>query len=88
MRKESVVLKLLLGGGLGAQPFLGRVVHEFLHEDQIIPYAEAVLRVFDRYGERTNRNKARLKYLVQKLGLEEVLRLIEEERIANKSKIF
>ncbi|TKC08862.1 HEPN domain-containing protein [Pedobacter frigoris] len=80
--------KVLLGGGLGAQPFLANLVHEFLHEDQIIPYAEAMLRVFDRYGERTNRNKARLKYLVQKLGLEEVLRLIEEERIANKVKSF
>ncbi|WP_316794143.1 nitrite reductase [Pedobacter frigoris] len=80
--------KVLLGGGLGAQPFLANLVHEFLHEDQIIPYAEAMLRVFDRYGERTNRNKARLKYLVQKLGLEEVLRLIEEERIANKVQSF
>nr|WP_068890261.1 HEPN domain-containing protein [Pedobacter panaciterrae] len=80
--------KVVLGGGLGAQPFLAEPVHDFLHEDQIIPYAEAMLRVFDRYGERTNRNKARLKYLVQKLGLEEVLRLIEEERVANKSKSF
>jgi sulfite reductase (ferredoxin) len=80
--------KVMLGGGLGAQPFLANLVHEFLHEDQIIPYAEAMLRVFDRYGERTNRNKARLKYLIQKLGLEEVLRLIEEERIANKVKSF
>ncbi|MEJ5961008.1 nitrite reductase [Pedobacter immunditicola] len=80
--------KVLFAGGLGAQPFLAHVVYEFLHEDQIIPYAESVLRVFDRYGERSNRNKARLKYLVQKIGLEEVLRLIEEERIANKSKTF
>ena len=80
--------KVLLGGGLGAQPFLANVVHEFLHEDQIIPYAEAMLRVFDRYGERSNRNKARLKYLVQKLGLEEVLSLIEQERVANKVKSF
>jgi len=80
--------KVMLGGGLGAQPFLANIVHEFLHEDQIIPYAEAMLRVFDRYGERTNRNKARLKYLVQKLGLEEVLKLIEEERVANKVKSF
>ena len=80
--------KVMLGGGLGAQPFLASLVHDFLPEDQIIPYAESVLRVFDRYGERTNRNKARLKYLVQKLGLEELLRLIDEERIANKSKSF
>ncbi|MET4139931.1 nitrite reductase [Pedobacter sp. UYP1] len=80
--------KVMFAGGLGAQPFLASVVHDFLPEDQLIPYSESVLRVFDRHGERTNRNKARLKYLVQKLGLEEVTRLIAEEVIANKSKSF
>jgi sulfite reductase (ferredoxin) len=80
--------KVMLGGGLGAQPFLAEIVHDFLHEDQVIPYSEAVLRVFDRYGERTNRNKARLKYLIQKLGLDEVKRLVEVERTATKSKSF
>ena len=80
--------KVLFAGGLGAQPFLANAINEFLPEDQLIPFTESVLRVFDRYGERTNRNKARLKYLVQKLGLEEVLRLVEEERIANKVKSF
>lgn len=80
--------KVMLAGGLGAQPFLASVVHEFLPANQLIPYTESLLRVFDRYGERTNRNKARLKYLVQKLGLEEVLRLVEEEVLANKVKTF
>lgn len=80
--------KVLFAGGLGAQPFLASAITEFLPEDELIPFAESVLRVFDRYGERTNRNKARLKYLVQKLGLEEVLRLVAEERIANKVKTF
>ncbi|MEO5910683.1 MAG: nitrite reductase [Pelobium sp.] len=80
--------KVLLGGGLGAQPSLAHVVHEFLHEDLIIPYAESVLRVFDRYGERNNRNKARLKFLVNKLGIDEVLRLVEEEQTAIKVKTF
>jgi sulfite reductase (ferredoxin) len=80
--------KVLFAGGLGAQPFLASVVHEFLPEDQLIPYTESVLRVFDRYGERTNRNKARMKYLVQKLGLEEVTRLIAEEVTANKAKTY
>ena len=80
--------KVVLGGGLGAQPSLAHIVHEFLHEDLIIPYAEAVLRVFDRHGERNNRNKARLKFLVNKLGIEELVKLIEEEKIANKVKTF
>ncbi|PZP50201.1 MAG: nitrite reductase [Pseudopedobacter saltans] len=86
--KEERGFKVMMGGGLGAQPFMASVVHEFLPEDQMIPYTESTIRVFDRYGERSNRNKARFKYLIQKLGLEEVLRLIDEERIANKSKSF
>ena len=76
--------KVLFAGGLGAQPFLANAIQEFLPENELIPFTESVLRVFDRYGERNNRNKARLKYLVQKLGLDEVLHLVEEERIANK----
>lgn len=80
--------KVMFAGGLGAQPFLASTVKTFLPEDQLIPYTESVLRVFDRYGERSNRNKARMKYLVQKLGLEEVTRLIEEEVIANKSRTY
>ncbi|MBY0245390.1 MAG: nitrite reductase [Sphingobacteriaceae bacterium] len=80
--------KVLFAGGLGAQPFLASAIDDFLHEDQLIPFIESTLRVFDRYGERSNRNKARLKYLVQKLGLDEVLTLIAQERIANKVKTF
>jgi sulfite reductase (ferredoxin) len=80
--------KVLLGGGLGAQPLLASIVEEFLPEDQLIPYIESIIRVFDRYGERNNRNKARLKYLIQKIGLDEVLHLAREERIANKVKTY
>lgn len=80
--------KVMLGGGLGAQPLMAHVIEEFLPEDQMIPLTESVIRVFDRYGERNNRNKARFKYLLQKLGLEEVLKLVAEEHIANKSKSF
>ncbi|SDD29201.1 sulfite reductase (ferredoxin) [Mucilaginibacter pineti] len=80
--------KILLGGGLGAQPLLAFPVEEFLPEDQLIPYIEAIIRVFDRYGERSNRNKARLKYLIAKLGLDEVLRLAQIERTAIKVKSY
>jgi sulfite reductase (ferredoxin) len=80
--------KVVLGGSLGAQPYMADPVLDFLHEDQLIPYIETTLRVFDRHGERNNRNKARLKFLIQKIGLDEVLRLISEERIANKSKSY
>lgn len=85
---EERGFRVVLGGGLGAQPMAGHVVHEFLPEDQLIPYSESVLRTFDRYGERNNRNKARFKYLIQKFGLDEVKRLIAEEWTAVKVKSF
>ncbi|MBL7882552.1 MAG: HEPN domain-containing protein [Bacteroidia bacterium] len=74
--------KVLIGGGLGAQPFLAKTAFEFLEEDQLIPFTETVVRVFDRYGERLSRHKARIKYLINKIGVEEFLRLTEEERLA------
>jgi len=86
--KEVRGFKVLFGGGLGAQPFIAHMVNEFLPEDELIPYIESTLRVFDRYGERSNRNKARMKFLVAKLGLDEVLSLIAQERVANRIKHF
>ncbi|MDB5130396.1 MAG: sir [Mucilaginibacter sp.] len=80
--------KVMIGGGLGAQPLLASIVEEFLPEDQLIPYIETIIRVFDRHGERNNRNKARFKYLIQKIGLPEVLSLMEIERKANKVKSY
>ncbi len=77
--------KIVVGGGLGAQPLLAKVAYEFLAEDQIIPYLEATLRVFDRHGERNSRHKARIKFLIQKIGFETLVALIEEERLSLKS---
>jgi sulfite reductase (ferredoxin) len=74
--------KVLIGGGLGAQPFLAQTAYEFLHEDKLIPFIEASIRVFDRYGERASRHKARLKYLINKIGLPEFLNLIHLEEKA------
>jgi len=85
---EERGFKVMIGGGLGAQPMMAYVAHEFLHEDQIIPFTEATIRVFGRVGERNNRNKARFKFVIQKIGVEEALRLIEEERPAVKTKIY
>ncbi|HEY9008469.1 nitrite reductase [Ohtaekwangia sp.] len=76
--------KVMIGGGLGANPYLALTAYEFLEEDQIIPFSEAVLRVFDRYGERTRRMKARFKFLLDDLGLEKIMALVEEERKALK----
>ncbi|HET6993683.1 MAG TPA: HEPN domain-containing protein [Chitinophagaceae bacterium] len=80
--KEIRGFKVLVGGGLGAQPFLAIPVHEFLEEDLLIPYVESVLRVFDRYGERNSRHKARIKFLIQKIGIDAFNELVAQEQLA------
>lgn len=80
--------KVMLGGGLGAQPFHAHLATEFIHVDDFIPFSEAVIRVFDRYGERTRRHKARLKYLINDVGFEAFMALVEEEKLAIKNKTY
>ncbi len=74
--------KVLIGGGLGAKPHLAICTREFLAADLLIPYLEAVLRVFDRHGERNSRHKARIKFLIQKTGIELFNQLVEAEQNA------
>ena len=78
----KIGFKVMLGGGLGSQARLADVLYEFLEPEQIIPVTEAVLRVFDRYGERTKRARARLKFLLKAIGLEAFVELVQEERKA------
>lgn len=74
--------KVVIGGGLGSQPRSAEPVHDFLPTDQIIPFIEGVIRVFDRYGERSKRMKARMKFLIKDIGLEAFLDLVEKEKLA------
>lgn len=71
--------KVVVGGGLGAVPYLALPAFDFLEEDQIVPFTESILRVFDRYGERNRRMKARMKFLLDDIGLDELMRLAKEE---------
>jgi sulfite reductase (ferredoxin) len=80
--KEVRGFKILIGGGLGAQPHLAITTYEFLEEDLLIPYLESVLRVFDRHGERNSRHKARIKFLIQKMGIDAFNELVKEEQLA------
>ncbi len=74
--------KLMLGGGLGSQPSHAELLSDFVPVNQIIPMTEGVLRIFDRYGERAKRLKARMKFLIKEIGKDEFLRLVEEEKKA------
>ncbi|OEJ99518.1 nitrite/sulfite reductase [Roseivirga misakiensis] len=80
--------KVVIGGGLGAQAIPAQTAYQFLDTTQFIPFTEALIRVFDRYGERANRNKARMKFLMKKIGLAQLLKLVEAERKAIKNQTF
>jgi len=72
--------ELWVGGGLGPVPQQARLYDAFVSEEEILPIAQAMCRVFARLGEKKNRNTARLKFLVTKLGIDEFKRLVVEER--------
>ena len=72
--------ELAVGGGLGAVPQAAQVLDEFLPEEELLPMAQAIGRVFARLGERQNRQRARFKFVVKKLGIEETRRQVREER--------
>ncbi|MBT8185290.1 MAG: HEPN domain-containing protein [Eudoraea sp.] len=74
--------KVMLGGGLGSQPRHADELFSFLPADKIIPLMEGVVRVFDRYGERKSRAKARMKFLLKDLGLDAFKVLLKEEEKA------
>jgi sulfite reductase (ferredoxin) len=72
--------ELFVGGGLGSVPNQAKLFDEFLPEAELLPICQAISRVFARLGEKKNRNTARLKFLVNKLGLDEFRKLVLEER--------
>ena len=69
-----------VGGGLGAVPYPAVLFEEFVPEEELLPLTQAVCRVFGRLGEKDNRSRARMKFVVKKLGIEEFRRLVLEER--------
>ncbi len=72
--------KMYVGGGLGPVPYQAKLFSEFLPEEEILPISQAIARVFARLGEKQNRARARIKFLVEKLGIDEFRRLVLEER--------
>ena len=71
--------KVLVGGGLGRTPFIGPVIREFLEKQHLLSYLEAILRVYNRYGRRDNKYKARIKILVHETGQEKFTEMVEQE---------
>jgi sulfite reductase beta subunit-like hemoprotein len=72
--------KIMVGGGLASLPTEAATLNEFLPEEELIPTIEAVLRVFNQYGNRKNKYMARLKFVLRAKGIDELRRLVAEKR--------
>ena len=71
--------EVLVGGGLGRTPFIGKTIKPFVHGRDLLSYVEAIMRVYNQYGRRDNIYKARIKILVHELGIEKFAAEVEEE---------
>lgn len=75
----EVGFRVLVGGGLGRTPIIGHVIREFLPREHFLTYLDAILRVYNRYGRRDNKYKARIKILVKELTPAVFAEKVEEE---------
>ena len=75
----DIGFEVIVGGGLGRTPVIGKVIRPFLPERHLLSYLDAILRVYNQYGRRDNKYKARIKILVESMGAEEFSRIVEED---------
>ena len=80
VRDGAEGFQVLVGGGLGALPHQAKEYSDFVPASEMLPLAQAISRVFARLGEKKNRAKARMKFLIAKQGIDEFRRLVREER--------
>jgi len=78
--KEQRGFEFYVGGGLGSVPYKAKLFDEFLPQEELLPTMQAISRVFARLGEKRNRARARLKFLIAHLGIDEFRKLVLEER--------
>jgi len=78
--KEKRGFEMYVGGGLGTVPYQAKLFDPFVPPEELLPLAQAIARVFARLGEKRNRNRARIKFLVQDLGIEKFREIVREER--------
>jgi len=79
----EVGYEIIVGGGLGRTPMIGKVIRDFLPKADLLPYLEAVMRVYNAEGRRDNKYKARVKILIHEAGIEEIRKAVEEEFAAS-----
>jgi sulfite reductase (ferredoxin) len=79
--REQRGFELYVGGGLGSVPYKAKLFDDFLPEEELLPTAQAISRVFARLGEKRNRARARIKFLIANLGMDAFRQLVLEERV-------
>lgn len=79
----EVGYEITVGGGLGRTPMIGKVIRDFLPKADLLPYLEAVMRVYNAEGRRDNKYKARVKILIHEAGIDEIRKAVEEEFAAS-----
>jgi sulfite reductase (NADPH) hemoprotein beta-component len=84
----EIGFQVVVGGGLGRSPFVGKVVGEFVPRQDLLAYLEAIMRVYNRFGRRDNKYKARIKILVHEKGLEEIRAAVDAEFAAMDRSVF
>ncbi|MBI1980399.1 MAG: nitrite/sulfite reductase [Methylocystis sp.] len=80
--------QVVVGGGLGRSPFVGKVVGDFVPRHYLLAFLEAILRVYNRFGRRDNKYKARIKILVHEKGIDEIRAAVEAEFAAMDRSVF
>ncbi|TAL48286.1 MAG: nitrite/sulfite reductase [Methylovulum sp.] len=80
----EIGFRILVGGGLGRTPVIGQVIKPYLEKKHLLSYLEAILRIYNLYGRRDNKYKARIKILVKESGLENFVALVEQEWLLTK----
>lgn len=84
-REGEIGATVLVGGGLGRTPMIGKVLSDFVALDDLLPYLEAVVAVYNLLGRRDNKYKARIKITVHENGIDEIRRLVDAEFVSRKA---
>lgn len=79
MKDDQKGFKVYVGGGMGAKPILGQVLYEWVPDSRVYYIARAIKTLFDRLGDRRRKYQSRFKFVVDKLGVDEIRRIVEEE---------
>ena len=75
----EIGFEVLVGGGLGRTPYIGQTIRKWLHPSHLLTYVEAILRVYNMLGRRDNIHKARIKIIVNQMGIDKYRELVDKE---------